>query len=85
MSRKATGEGLMPYSRPLTRFSKHGAKQQTLRNIDTFLHHLYALQNNGHQRAALPHGQLHDCLRDLRASLRRGHLGAHGLLLALRD
>ena len=50
---KTKGEGLMPYSRPLTRFSKYGAKQQTLRNIDAFLDHLYKLQNNGHQLAAL--------------------------------
>jgi len=53
MAKKATGEGLMPYSRPLTRFSKYGAKQQTLRNIDTFLDLLYKLQNEGHQLAAL--------------------------------
>ena len=50
---KTKGEGLMPYSRPITRFSKYGAKKQSQSNVESFCNLLLQLQHNGHHLAAL--------------------------------
>ena len=51
--RKAKGEGLRPHSRPLTRFSKYGAKKQAQRNVEIFFDHFVDLQHNGNHLEAL--------------------------------
>lgn len=50
---KSQGEGLLPYSKPFSRFSKYAAKKQTQRNIDHLCNHVLQLQHQGHYHAAL--------------------------------
>ena len=50
---KSKGEGLLPYGKPFSRFSKYAAKKQAQRNIDYFCNHVMQLQHAGHFHAAL--------------------------------
>ena len=50
---KSQGEGLLPYGKPFSRFSKYAAKKQTQRNINYLCNHLIQLQHAGHYHAAL--------------------------------
>ena len=50
---KSQGEGLLPYGKPFSKFSKYAAKKQSQRNIDYFCNHVLQLQHQGHYHAAL--------------------------------